>query len=266
MKRLFIALLLSLSSLGCASLGRSMNFFSLEDDVLLGQQADAQLKADSRYKFLAPSDRNYQAIMDYVNRIKDKLLAANDIPHEDRFNYQVQVINDDVINAFATAGGYVYVYTGIMKFLDNEAQLAGVLAHELAHVAHRHGSNQMALRGVTHAILAESLKNKSQVVQALAGIGYELAMLSYSREDENQADESGALWMSKTDYNPYESQAFFKKIRDLKNAPNPPEFLSTHPNPENRIANIERVLRGMNAKNEGNLYEREYREFKRLLP
>lgn len=266
MKRFLVAFLFSLSFLGCASLSRSLNFFSLEDDVLLGRQADAQLKADARYRFLKPTDRNYQAIVDYVNRVKDKLLQANQIPHEEAFDYRVQVINDDVINAFATAGGYVYVYTGIMKFLDNEAQLAGVLAHEIAHVAHRHGSNQMAFKGITRSVLAEALKGKSQAVQALAGIGYELAMLSYSREDENQADESGALWMSKTDYNPYESQAFFKKIRELKNAPNPPEFLSTHPNPENRIANIERVLRAINAKNDGTLYEREYREFKKLLP
>jgi predicted Zn-dependent protease len=266
MKQFLFALLFSLSSLGCASLGKSVNFFTLEDDVILGKQADAQLKADARYKFLKPTDRNYEAITRYVNRIKDKLLEANDIPHEAQFNYTVQVINDDVINAFATAGGYVYVYTGIIKFLDNEAQLAGVLAHELAHVARRHGSNQMALKGITHAILSEALKEKSQAVQALAGIGYQLAMLSYSREDENEADESGALWMSKTDYNPYESQAFFKKIRDLKNASTPPEFLSTHPNPENRIANVERVLKTLNAKNEGNTYEREYREFKKLLP
>jgi len=266
MKQFLFALLFSLSSLGCASLGKSFNFFTLEDDVMLGKQADTQLKADARYKFLKPTDRNYEAITRYVNRIKDKLLEANDIPHEAQFNYTVQVINDDVINAFATAGGYVYVYTGIMKFLDNEAQLAGVLAHELAHVARRHGSNQMALKGITHAVLSEALKEKSQSVQALAGIGYQLAMLSYSRGDENEADESGALWMSKTDYNPYESQAFFKKVRDMKNASNPPEFLSTHPNPENRIANIERVLKTLNAKNEGNTYEREYREFKKLLP
>jgi predicted Zn-dependent protease len=265
MKHYFIALFLSLSTLGCASLGKSVNFFSLEDDIILGKQADAQLKADARYKFLKPTDKNYDAIMRYVNRIKDKLLQANDIPHEQQFNYTVQVIDDDVINAFATAGGYVYLYTGLMKFLDNEAQLAGVLAHELAHVARRHGSNQMAVKGITHAILVETLKGKNEAIQALAGIGYQLAMLSYSREDENEADESGALWMSRTDYNPYESQAFFKKIREMKNASNPPEFLSTHPNPDNRVANIERVLRSLNAKNEGNTYERDYGEFKKLL-
>jgi predicted Zn-dependent protease len=102
-------------------------------------------------------------------QIKDKLLEANDIPHEAQFTYTVQVVDADVINAFATAGGYVYLYTGIMKFLDNEAQLAGVLAHELAHVAHRHGSNQMALKGITHAILSEALKEKKPSRASVGG-------------------------------------------------------------------------------------------------
>lgn len=241
------------------------NAYSPEQELQLGSESDAQLKADAKdYAFLKPSDANYAAITQYVNRIKDKILRSNSVPFENQFTYSAQVLKNDVVNAFATAGGYTYFYFGLMKLLDNEAQLAGVIAHEMGHIASRHVTRSMTAQSITGGIIGLALKTSgaSSTVQGATGLAYNLAFMKFGRDDEDQADESGASWMAQTDYNPYEMQGFFKKVRD---ASRPPEFLSTHPDPDSRIRKIGEVLARLKAPNKGNTYTTEYQNFKRLL-
>ncbi len=241
------------------------NIYSIQDDIELGRQADQQIRSDTKnYKFLTPKHRNYKQVKSYLDRIQQRILSANDVPYEDVFNYNIQILKNDVVNAFATAGGYLYLYYGIMNMLDNEAQLAGVIAHEMGHVAHRHATNEMTAQQITGGLLALGLKigKAEEQAEQVAGLAYNLAFLKYGRDAEEQADLSGATWLSKTQYNPYEMQGFFKKIRDAKR---PPEFLSTHPDPNNRITYIGGVLKKMGVKNQGKLYEQEYKAFKKLL-
>lgn len=256
------------STLSCSSvrkLAGKNNMYSIDDDVALGKDADKQIKADTKsYTFLKPTDPNYKEITGYVDQIMHKLLTANNVPYEDKFNYNVQVLRNDVVNAFATAGGYLYFYYGIMKMLDNEAQFAGVVAHEMGHIANRHATNSMTAQQVTGGLLSLglSLGGAGQTAQGVAGLAYNLAFLKYGRDAEEEADRSGAAWMSKTDYNPYEMEMFFKKILDAKQ---PPEFLSTHPDPANRIKYIDETLKKMGAPNQGQTYAARYQEFKKLL-
>jgi beta-barrel assembly-enhancing protease len=267
MKPLVVVALCAAFIGACAAMGKMLgSSYSPENDVALGGQADGQLKASREYNFLKPTDPNYQQITAYVNRIKDKLLAANDVPYEQQFRYQIQVVNQNVLNAFATAGGYMYLYTGIMKLLDNEAQLAGVVAHEMAHISNRHAINTMASQAASGTVLGILLGDKANWVQAIGAVAYQMVSLSYGRDQENEADGDGALWMSKTDYNPYQMQEFFRKMQNMKNAERPPEFLSTHPDPASRVQAIQNRLQQLGAPNRGNNYETEYAAFKRLLP
>ncbi|MBC8043590.1 MAG: M48 family metalloprotease [Rhizobacter sp.] len=259
-----------LSSVSCNtvnSLAKSSNPYSTADEIKLGQETDAQLKADTKtYRFLKSGDANYSQIVGYVNRIKDKFLAANDVPFEGQYNYQVQVVNEDVLNAFATTGGYLYMYTGIMKFLDNEAQLAGVIGHEMGHISNRHITNNMTAQSITGTLASVLLGDKaSDMTKTAAGLAYNLSFLKYSRFAEEEADQSGAEWMVRTDYNPYEMQGFFKKMQNAGGGRSP-EFLSTHPDPASRVQHIGEVLGKLNARNSGKTYDAEYQAFKRLLP
>ncbi|NTW48698.1 MAG: M48 family metalloprotease [Chlorobiales bacterium] len=272
MKKVFVYLLLvtftAASTLSCSSIRKiagKNNIYSIDDDLALGKDADKQIKADTKtYTFLKPTDPNYKEVTAYVDRIMKKLLDANAVPHEDKFNYNVQVLKDEVVNAFATAGGYLYFYYGIMKMLDNEAQFAGVVAHEMGHISNRHATNSMTAQQITGGLLglALSLGGAGETAQGVAGLAYNLAFLKYGRDAEEEADRSGAAWMAKTDYNPYEMQGFFKKVKD---AQRPPEFLSTHPDPENRIKYIGETLKKMGALNQGQTYAERYQEFKKLL-
>ncbi len=263
-----LACVVLVSSTSCKSIRKfaaENNIYSLEDDVQLGRQADQQIKSDKEnYKFLSAQDRNHKEIKAYVDRIQQRILDANDVPYEDVFDYNIQILTNDVVNAFATAGGYLYLYYGIMEMLDNEAQLAGVIAHEMGHVAHRHATNEMTAQQITGGLLALGLKigNAEEQTEQVAGLAYNLAFLKYGRDAEEQADLSGAKWMANTQYNPYEMKGFFEKVRD---ANRPPVFLSTHPDPENRMAYIDKVLKKMGAKNQGKVYKTEYMKFKTLL-
>lgn len=265
---LSLVLIISFGLTSCQTVRKiaaNNNIYSIQDDIELGKQADGEIKADTKnYTFLTAKDPNYKQVQAYVDRIKNRILDANNVPYEKEFNYNVQVLKNDVVNAFATAGGYLYFYYGIMKMLDNEAQLAGVVAHEMGHIAHRHATNEMTAQSITGGLLSLGLAigNAEEQTQQIAGLAYNLAFLKYGRDAEEQADLSGATWLSKTSYNPYEMQGFFKKVRD---ASRPPEFLSTHPDPENRIKYIGQVLQKLGAKNQGKTYAAEYEAFKKQL-
>ncbi|ACF12915.1 peptidase M48 Ste24p [Chloroherpeton thalassium ATCC 35110] len=246
-------------------LASNNNVYSVQDDVQLGKEADAQIKADTKnYTFLKSSDPNYRQVNAYVDKVMRKILSANAVPYETEFNYNVQVLKNDVVNAFATAGGYLYFYYGLMKMLDNEAQLAGVVAHEMGHIAFRHATNEMTAQQITGGLVSLGLKigGAGETAEQVAGLAYNLAFLKYGRDAEEEADRNGAAWMAKTDYNPYEMQGFFKKILDSDRSP---EFLSTHPDPANRIKYIGEVLKKMGAKNSGKTYTAEYQAFKKQL-
>ena len=210
------------------------NLFSPEQDVEMGRQTAKE--AESQLPIL--NDRQAIAYVDSLGR----QLAAH-APGE-KYPYQFKIVNDKNINAFALPGGFVYVNRGVIEAADNEAQLAGVLAHEIGHVALRHGTNQVSKAYIAQAPLSilGGVLGSNSVGSVLAQLGVGFAansiMLKYSRDAESQADLMGTQIMYDSGYNPNAMVEFFEKIQ-AESKGRASEFFSDHPNPDNRISHVQ---------------------------
>jgi len=228
----FAAATISLFS-GCTKDG-GLNIFSIEDDKQLGLQTKQQIEADpAQFPILNPA--SYPGVYNYINAMRDDLLNSGKVTHKDDFLWEVRIINrDDIVNAFCTPGGYIYVYTGLIKYLDKKSSLAGVLGHEMAHADKRHSTNQLTKKYGVQTLLDVVLGNNQGL---LTQIGSELVSLQFSRSDESQADEYSVIYLCPTKYHADGAADFFQKIID-QGGSSTPAFLSTHPNPDNRVENI----------------------------
>jgi Zn-dependent protease with chaperone function len=237
-----LALILTIALAGNAADSRTKlkpgwNLFSPQQDVEMGMEVAKQ--AERELPIL--TDRRVTA---YVDALGKRL--ASRAPGE-KYPYQFRVVNDGAINAFALPGGYVYINRGIIDAADNEAQVAGVIAHEIAHVALRHGTNQASKSYIAQAplaILGGMLGNNS-VGGMLAQLGISFAtssiLLKYSRDAETQADLMGTQLLYDSGYDPRAMVEFFEKIQ-AESKGRAVEFLSDHPNPENRIGNVQQEI------------------------
>jgi beta-barrel assembly-enhancing protease len=219
----------------CKNEDGGINVFSLEDDKKLGQQVADQIAADpSTYPVLSEAD--YPQSYTYLRALRDRILNSGQVHHKDDFVWEVKIIKDDnTLNAFCTPGGYIYVYTGIIKYLDTEDQLAGVMGHEIAHADRRHSTDAMTREYGLQTLLSIVLgKNQNALTTLASG----LLDLKYSRGNETEADEYSVIYLSGTSYQCNGAAGFFQKIESSGSGGGTPEFLSTHPNPDNRITNI----------------------------
>ncbi|HET8548225.1 MAG TPA: M48 family metallopeptidase [Bryobacteraceae bacterium] len=217
------------------------NLFSKEQDIQLGREAAAQVEQQM------PVVRD-RTLTEFVNRIGQRLAST---PEADRYPYTFKLINDQSINAFALPGGPTYVHTGLIRAADNEAQVAGVMAHEIAHVALRHGTHQASKANLIQlpAMLAGAVAGGGgsmlgQLAQLGIGLGANSLLLKYSRDAERDADILGARMMARAGYNPVEMARFFEKL-EAQGGSRGPQFLSDHPNPGNRMRNIQEEIRYM---------------------
>ncbi|HDP75681.1 MAG TPA: peptidase M48 [Bacteroidales bacterium] len=262
MNKLFKVLVLAIGLSGCSD--DSINFFTLEQDIQFGAQLDSAILAYP-YEYPVLDRAKYAEAYTHIERVMNAILNSDDLRYTKIFPWQVRIIHDDeVLNAFAAPGGYLYFYTGLIKFLDNEAQLAGVMAHEIAHADRRH-STQMLTRQYGFSILLSIIMgdNPSQLEQILSQLALGGTMLKYSRDNEYEADKFAVTYLYDTDYHPRELAGFFEKM--MSSTHKIPEFLSTHPLDENRVKNIEEVWKSMGSK-VGNIYEDRYKNFKNALP
>jgi len=206
----------------------------------------------------------YPEAYQHINRIRDSILNTGMLFYENEFEWKMYIIhNDTMLNAFATPGGYMYFYTGIIDFLDNEAQFAGVMAHEMAHCDLRHSTSTLTTTYGVSILLSILLgQSSNQLTEIIANYAFGLGGLAYSRQHEYKADEYSVKYLYQTSYDARGIADFFIKIGD---APRPPQFLSTHPSPENRIEKINEVWAGLGG-NEGNTYVDSYNAFKASLP
>lgn len=271
MKKLPLALLLILSVITITSFNSckdeegnpTINIFTVDDDIAFGQQFQQELAANPQeYPILNPGE--YPQAYQHLNRIRDSILNTGEVAYDDVFAWEVYIIhNDETLNAFAVPGGYMYFYTGLIKYLDNEAQFAGVLAHETAHVAKRHSTNQLTKAYGLSILLSIILgDNPGMIAEIAAGLAQGLTTLAFSRDHEYQADEYAVKYLYKTSYDARGIAGFFEK---LEGAPGIPEFLSTHPSPENRIEEIYAEWENLGGKI-GNTYKESYQQFKNSLP
>lgn len=197
---------------------------SEQDEVNLGTQIDRQLKAQGVRVY----SRN-ASINTYINEIGQRLATNSDRPS---LPYTFQVVDDSGVNAFATTGGFVYIQTGLIRAAANEAELAGVMAHEIGHITGRHAINQMRQQA-----LASGVAGALEVRQdALVNLGVQLALqLPNSREAEYDADRRGFNNLGRAGYDTTGFISFMQKLEGGNSA----EFLSTHPNPGNRVSNLQ---------------------------
>lgn len=239
------------------------NIFTVDDDIALGQQLHEEIMADPQsYPVLNKSQ--YSTAYSHITRIRDSVLSSGKVAYDNTFPWDVYIIkNDTVLNAFATPGGYMYFYTGLIKYLDNEAQFAGVMGHEMAHAARRHSTNQLTkVYGLQILISLALGQNPALLAQMAADIAAGLAVLAFSRDHEYESDEYSVKYLYETSYDARGVAGFFEK---LEGSPRPPEFLSTHPNPENRVDKIMEVFESLGGQ-PGIVYEASYAGFKSSLP
>jgi beta-barrel assembly-enhancing protease len=205
------------------------NLFTPQQDVELGQQVakDAETKL---------SMLNNAKVDNYLNELGKRI--ALKAPGE-KYPYQFKCVNDAAINAFALPGGFLFVNRGLIEAADNEAELAGVMGHEIGHVALRHGTNQASksqLAQMPLAILGGVGGSSIAALAARLGTSFALnsVLLKYSRDDERQADLIGTQILHDSKYDPEYMAKFFEKLEKGSGS----DFFSSHPNPDNRMKNI----------------------------
>ncbi|MDJ1174909.1 M48 family metallopeptidase [Roseofilum capinflatum] len=175
-------------------------------------------------------------LTDYIDRIGQRLAQESYRPPTSDYQYTFQVVDDDSVNAFATLGGFVYIHTGLIKEAENEAELASVVGHEIAHIAERHAINQMRRMALTNGLATAAGVDESQIVQ----IGVEIALrLPHSREAEYEADQVGLNMMTAAGYAQIGMVDFMKKLVRSRSMPT---FLSTHPHTKDRIQALEQAI------------------------
>jgi Zn-dependent protease with chaperone function len=205
-----------------------MNFFSPEQDVQMGQKYAQEVEKQTPLL-------NDPAINQYIQRLGQKLAAKAPGP---QYPYTFKVVNQKEINAFALPGGPIYVNLGTIQAADTEAQLAGVMAHEIGHVVMRHSTNQASKQVLAQAPLAV-LGGKmgggalGQLAQMGIGFGVGSVFLKYSRDAERQADLVGTDIIHDAGYDPRAMAQFFEKLQAQGGARGP-QFMSDHPDPGNR--------------------------------
>lgn len=223
-----------------------INLYTDNDETQLGKQFDEEIRKNSKEYPLYNGDPK---VKDYIDKqIFREILKSPEVKKASTYNYQLEIIQDDsTLNAFAVPGGYVYVYTGLLKYLDSEAALAGVIGHEIAHVERRHATQRItAAYGLQLVINIALGSSPTKTAEMAANMFSGLALLANSRSDENEADEFSVKYLRSTKFYPGSVKFFFEKLRDdgkvSKGDPGIAIFLSTHPDPIERIEETEKKL------------------------
>lgn len=224
-----------------------VNFYSAEEEAGLGREVAPAIEAELGGVYEDP------VLQDYVDGLTKKVAKTAPVQEEGvRYEYYGRVLNSPVVNAFSLPGGPVYVTRGLLLRMHNEAELAGVLGHEVAHIAGRHGTNRISEAQLTQALLAVGIvgasvaADRENAVYVGAGavvataIG-QLYILGHSRDHEYQSDHYGAGFAWHADYDPKALMGVFETFEQMRqeSGSSTPEFLQTHPNPENRIARLQ---------------------------
>jgi predicted Zn-dependent protease len=221
------------------------NLFSKDQDVQLGKESADQV----RKQMTVIKDPVLSA---YVTRVGQRLVSSREA-QESGFPFTFEVVADPSINAFALPGGPMFINTGLLRAVDNEAQLAGVMGHEMSHVILRHGTNQASKAQLIQlpALLGSQMAGTSLVGKlAQAGIGFGAGgvLRKFSRSAESQADLMGSHLMAEAGYDPVQLAHFFEKL-NTESGQHPVQFFSDHPNPENRERAIEQEAQRLPAQN-----------------
>jgi len=235
------------------------NLFSTQQDVQVGKENSTQI--DRQLPLVNDPD-----VLQYVNTLGKKLVTYAPNNHSE-YAWQFKVVNSADINAFALPGGYIYVNRGAIDAAENEAQLAGVMSHESGHVVMRHGTH-MATQALPleliMGVMGEGQTLAGQLARAGIGFGVNSIMLHNSRSAEAQADEVGTYILYQAGYDPHAMVQFFQII-EKKYPQRTLQFFSDHPNPENRIKDVDAEITKLGPSRETNTDNTDFERIKRHL-
>jgi predicted Zn-dependent protease len=222
--------------------GRSqLRLISAQEEAQIGVQAFQQLRQEEVKKGRLLTEREDPASHAWVKRVADRIIWASGLGSA--YTWQYMIINaPKTVNAAAIAGGRIIVYTGILPVAQHDAGLATIIGHEVGHVMAHHTAERISQNELVGILaVAAGAAGGGDLAVAAVGLGAQVGvLLPYSRTQESEADHIGILLMAKAGYDPRESVALWQRMsRTTGEAGRGPEFLSTHPNPESRIANLE---------------------------
>ena len=243
---------------------KGLNMYNVDQDIQFGQQLAAQI-ANNPQQYPVLDENRYSKAYDHLRRITNELLNSGKIKYKDQFVWQMKIIHDDnTLNAFCAPGGYIYVYTGLIKYLDYEAELAGVIGHEIAHADLRHSTEamtrQLGAKAITELIMGGQSDQLTHAVN-------QLTTLKYSRDNESEADEASVEYLCNTPYDARGTAGFFEKMVKEGKSGKSPAFLSTHPNPEERVKNIHELWKKKDCTpKDTHSTDALYADFKKSLP
>ncbi len=250
--------------LACATTGpggqKSLIIIPTSQELAIGEGMAKQVETSDTVL----ADSSWQ---NYVDGVGQKIASVCD---RRDINYHFTVIQSDQVNAFATPGGYLFIYTGLLRNMDNEAELAAVMAHEVSHVVARHGIKRLqASLGVAMAYQLAFGKDAGQSLNAAISAGMGLIFAGYSRDNEREADRYGIYYMEKAGYDPQAAVTMFEKLAALGSGTGGvyEQLTSDHPETAERIQNAKTEISGM-GKLPSNLKlgEKKYREMTTRLP
>ena len=226
------------NAIGDRSVGKGLDFYSLEREIALGKQLAQEV--DKSAKFITDP-----VVTEYVNRVGQNLVRNSDA----RVPFTIKVIDSDVVNAFALPGGFFYVNSGLILHADEESELAGVMAHEIAHVCARHGTKQATKSQIVNlasipAMIFIPYTWAGYAIYQGMNFAIPLTFLKFSRDEEREADYLGIQYMYKAGYDPNSLVSFFEKVEtDEKKEPGTiPKVFSTHPPTPDRIEAIQKEI------------------------
>lgn len=220
---------------------REEPLFEAKYDIDIGRQSVISIENDTVENPLLPEDK-FPEVYSYLREMVSEITASEAVQYEKLFKYDsIRIIHrDDILNAFCTPGGYIYVYTGLIKYLEHPDHLAGVVGHEIAHAEKRHSAVRLQKEFGRDGILDFILFSGAGIGGYIkASILSEMLTLDYSRDQEAEADELSVIYLSETRFACDGVGGFFKKLVDSGEDVAIPEILSDHPDSKRRISSID---------------------------
>lgn len=208
-------------------------------------EQEIQLGLDGRNYMIQESGGLYQdpEVQQYIDLMGNRIVESSDAS-KTPYQYEFHVLADpNQVNAFAMPGGQIFITAGLLKRLENEDQVAGVLGHEIGHVVARHSAQQMAKQDLTQGLAGAAGvvggdMNSAQYAQMIGN----MVNMKYGREDELESDELGVRFMVQSGYDPHALIRVMEILDEASGGQAPPEFQSTHPSPENRVQRIKEAI------------------------
>lgn len=211
-----------------------INIYSVQDDISLGKQMSEEIRQNPQMKIWKRNEhpKAYAVIDTVINEI----FKSNSLTYKEEFDWNIFIIEDpNTQNAFALPGGFIFVYTGLIHGMNSMDELAAVLAHEVAHIDARHATHALT-RDYGVSVLLNLLlgQDNAQVSSVLTS----MLSLKYSRDNELEADKKAVDYLCNSQFNPFAIADYFANDKQDSLAFSIPEFISTHPNSQERIAQI----------------------------